>query len=193
MMRTEALDQTLDYLPRGSIVVATTGFTSREVFAYRERRGQDHAADFLTVGSMGHASQIALGVAMHQPSRSIVCIDGDGAVLMHMGSLAVIGTQAPANLHHIVLNNGAHDSVGGQPTAARQLDLAEVARGCGYRRADVARDASGLEGLVAEHLAAIGPTFLEVKVASDPHTTAGRPMTSPGQNKAALMNSLGVR
>jgi phosphonopyruvate decarboxylase len=190
--RTGALDAVLDHLPDGSIVVATTGITSREVYAYRERHGQDHGSDFLTVGSMGHASQIALGVALQQPSRPVICLDGDGAVLMHMGGLAVIGTEAPANYHHVVLNNGAHDSVGGQPTAARHLNLSDIARACGYPRADVVRDVAAVGGTLGEHLVEDGPTFLEVKVASDPNTTAGRPTTSPAENKAALMRTLGI-
>ena len=116
-----------------TVIVSTTGMISRELFEYRESVNQGHERDFLTVGSMGHASQIALGIALRQADRKVYCFDGDGAVLMHMGSLAVIGSLHPANYVHVVFNNGAHDSVGGQPTVGLQVNLSLVAKACGYR------------------------------------------------------------
>ena len=157
LSRAAAIEAVVTRAPEDAVVVSTTGFTSREVFDARERRGQTHARDFLTVGSMGHASQIALGIATRHSTRPVLCLDGDGAVLMHMGNLAIIATQAPANLHHVVLNNGAHDSVGGQPTAAATVDLAGVARACGYRLSAVASTADELEAALNEHLAQPGP------------------------------------
>jgi phosphonopyruvate decarboxylase len=167
--------------------------TSREVFAYRKQREQGHHRDFLTVGSMGHCSQIALGLAQHQSGREVICLDGDGAVIMHMGSLAIIGTQRPANLRHVVINNGAHDSVGGQPTAARHIDLSAIALACGYAHAEStsSRDqADAALGRLRQHP---GPSMLEIRVAGNPHTEAGRPTTTPHENKLAFMQDLGAR
>ena len=157
---------------------------------YRDERREGHDGDFLTVGSMGHCSQIALGVAQHVPARDVYCLDGDGAVLMHMGSLAIIGTQAPPNLRHVVINNGAHDSVGGQPTAAREIDLCAVALACGYRSAESVDGVDGLPEAMERLRAATGPAMLEVRVVSRAHTDAGRPATSPVENKVDFMGEL---
>ncbi len=189
--RADALAVLLDSLRPEDLVVSTTGMASREVFDYRERHGQGHDHDFLTVGSMGHCSQIALGLAQHRADRSVICVDGDGAVLMHMGSLAIIGSQGPANLLHVVINNGAHDSVGGQPTAATQVNLPAVARACGYRQTATASTASDVAGSLKRLIATPGPTLLEILVASDAHTNAGRPTTSPVENKEAFTRALG--
>jgi phosphonopyruvate decarboxylase len=191
LTRATAIESLLPQL--GDVVlVSTTGMSSREVFDYRERHGEPHDRDFLTVGSMGHASQIALGIAQRRPDEQVICLDGDGALIMHMGSLAIIGSQAPSNLGHIVINNGAHDSVGGQATAARQIDIPAIALACGYRSA---RSVGAVEE-VAVALGALrgsrGPWLLEVRVASEAHTAAGRPTTSPAENKAAFMKALGV-
>jgi phosphonopyruvate decarboxylase len=193
LTRAQAIEAVLEHLHDDDIVVSTTGMTSREVFDYRERHGQGHHRDFLTVGSMGHASQIALGVAVQHPDRTVVCLDGDGAALMHLGSMAIVGTQRPRNFRHIVINNGAHDSVGGQPTAARRIDLAGIADACGYvvsTRSETAEEiAQALDHLRAAH----GPTFLEVRTASVAHTEAGRPTTTPVENKVAFMEALGAK
>ena len=187
--RADAVSCVLDALGADDVLVSTTGMTSREVFAEREARSQGHDRDFLTVGSMGHASQVALGMA--GSGRRVVCLDGDGAVIMHMGSLAIIGTQAPHNLLHIVINNAAHDSVGGQPTAAAAIDLPAIALACGYRSAETVGSADEAVAVLARLRESTGPTFLEVRVASHPHTHAGRPTATPQENKAALMRALG--
>ncbi|MBQ3447099.1 MAG: phosphonopyruvate decarboxylase, partial [Synergistaceae bacterium] len=109
-------------------VISTTGKTSRELFELRTT----HERDFLTVGSMGHASSIALGVALQKPGVKVWCVDGDGAAIMHLGAMAVTGTISPRNLVHIVINNSAHESVGGLPTAAGRINLPEIAKACGY-------------------------------------------------------------
>ena len=130
--REEAIKIVVDKLREDDIVVSTTGMISRELFEYREAKHQGHAHDFLTVGSMGHASQIALGIALQKPNRRIVVFDGDGALLMHMGGMTIIGDYAPKNLVHIVFNNGAHDSVGGQPTVGQKIDVEAIAKAVGY-------------------------------------------------------------
>ena len=190
LQREKAVEAVADALPDKAILVATTGHISRELYEYRVRRGQGHARDFLTVGSMGHASQIALGIALAETGRPVICLDGDGAVLMHMGGLALIGSSGLPHLHHIVLNNAAHDSVGGQPTVGFDADLVGVARACGYRRADRVEDAKALTGALSELFAAKGPTFLEVRVAKGARPDLGRPKTTPEQNKEAFMRYL---
>ena len=190
LTRPLALDVLLGQLAPDDLLISTTGMASREVFAYRERTGQGHDHDFLTVGSMGHCSQIALGIAQRQPSRSVFCLDGDGAMIMHMGSLAIIGSQQPSNLRHVVINNGAHDSVGGQPTAAAVIDIPAVAMACGYRNAAVATsDAEIVQG-VAMLRAQPGPALLEIRVASSAHTDAGRPTSTPIENRTGFMRAL---
>ena len=132
LSREEAISTVASAIGPCDVIVSSTGMISRELFEYREAAGEGHSRDFLTVGSMGHASQIALGVALEQPERRVWCFDGDGAVIMHMGSMATVATKAKSNFVHVVFNNGAHDSVGGQPTVGLQIDLPGVARSLGY-------------------------------------------------------------
>ena len=132
MSREEAIEKIMLSAPETAAFVSTTGMASRELYELRDKHGQGHSKDFLTVGGMGHASQIALSIAMQKKDRLIYCIDGDGASIMQMGGMATIGTRNPSNMVHIVLNNGAHDSVGGQPTVGRQIDLCGIAKACGY-------------------------------------------------------------
>lgn len=191
MRREDAVAQIIAALPSGAVIIATTGHISRELYEYRVRHRQSHQQDFYTVGSMGHASQIALGVASAQPDRPIVCLDGDGAVLMHMGSLAIVG-QAPvaANFRHIVLNNGAHGSVGGQPTVGFGIDLPMIAKSCGYRFAESVKQGEELSEAVQRCLQANAPALLEVKVGKTARKDLGRPETTPIQNKEAFMQYL---
>lgn len=172
------------------VIVSTTGKASRELFEIRERAGQDHSRDFLTVGSMGHASSIALGAALHRPEKRVWCLDGDGALLMHMGALAVIGQSRPQNLIHIVLNNAAHESVGGLPTAAGGVDLPAIAKACGYPRAVTAETPEALAEALREAKAWRELSFLEVKCAIGARSDLGRPTTTPQENKRAFMERL---
>jgi phosphonopyruvate decarboxylase len=189
--RGRAIEVILDSLDPTDVVVSTTGMASREVFTHREARGQGHEGDFLTVGSMGHASQIALGLALAQPQRQVICLDGDGAMIMHLGSAAIIGTHGARNLKHIVINNAAHDSVGGQPTAASKVDLAGIARACGYESAERVSISDDLPAVINRLRQAAGPAFLEVRVASNPAAEAPRPSTTPAENKVAFMKAMG--
>jgi len=163
---------------------------SRELFEYRVARGQGHERDFLTVGSMGHASQIALGIAMEKPDRRVWCFDGDGAAIMHMGSMAIVASKAPKNYVHVVFNNGAHDSVGGQPTVGLKIDLPAIAKAVGYPQAFSVVDKSGLEAELEKVKELAGPVLLEVKVKKGNRKDLGRPTTTPVQNKVALMEFL---
>jgi phosphonopyruvate decarboxylase len=190
MTREEAIGVVIGAIPAGTAVVSTTGMPSRELFELRKARGEGHDGDFLTVGSMGHSSQIALGVALARPDRDVLCLDGDGAVLMHMGGLATIGSLAPARFKHVVLNNGAHDSVGGQPTVAFDIDLCAVARACGYRVVLRAESADELRARVTELAAAEGPALLEVRVAKGNRADLGRPTVTPQDTKRRFMKFL---
>ncbi len=173
-----------------AIVVSTTGMISRELFEYRETMQQGHQRDFLTVGAMGHASQIALGIALQQKNRKVYCFDGDGALLMHLGSMAIIASMYPNNYVHVVFNNGAHDSVGGQPTIALKMDLPKIALACGYAAALSVADEETLCETLEMLKGVCGPIFLEIKVKKGARKDLGRPTTTPIQNKIALMSFL---
>lgn len=165
-------------------IVSTTGKASRELFEIREARGQAHKYDFLTVGSMGHSSSIALGIALNKPETTVWCIDGDGAALMHMGAMAVIGAQSPDNLIHIVINNGAHETVGGMPTAVQSAELTKIAEACGYKRTVRVDTAESLDGALNAAKRAHELTFIEVMCAVGSRTDLGRPTTTAAENKA---------
>ena len=171
-------------------IISTTGKASRELFEIREERGEGHERDFLTVGSMGHVSSIALGIAIQKPDRKIWIIDGDGAALMHMGAMAVIGANAPKNIVHIIINNGAHETVGGMPTAAGKIDLVTIAKGCGYPNAvsvdsfenlDVELEAAKLRNELS---------LIEVKCSIGARENLGRPTTTTYENKKIFVRYL---
>lgn len=187
MSREEAIRVVAAAAGKDAVIVSTTGMISRELFEYRAAMGQGHRQDFLTVGSMGHASQIALGIALEKPERRIWCFDGDGAAIMHMGSLAIVAGKAPKNYIHVVFNNGAHDSVGGQPTVGLKIDLPAVARAVGYKAVFSVTDHSGLEAALGDAARLEGPVFIEIKVRKGNRKDLGRPTTTPAQNKTALM------
>lgn len=171
-------------------IVSTTGKASRELFETRVANNQDHKYDFLTVGSMGHASTIALGVAFNKPETKIWCIDGDGAALMHMGAMAVIGANQPKNMVHIVINNSAHETVGGMPTVAKSLNLLELAKACGYPKAVSADNFEDLDKILAEAKQSNELFFIEVKCSIGARDDLGRPTTTALENKIAFMNHL---
>jgi phosphonopyruvate decarboxylase len=215
LRREDAIEGILRALPPAAVVVSTTGMISREVYETRERLGQDHSRDFLTVGSMGHALMIALGIAKAQPDRPVVCLDGDGATLMQMGNLAIAGQSGCPNLTHIVLNNASHDSVGGQPTVAGNLDLEKLAETLGYNVLQSPASQFPFTDLDANHVASAAdwdfsclelaaahasppnpcaplpqPNFLEIRVAKGARPDLGRPKEPPQTNKALFMDTL---
>ena len=190
LSREAAIAEVLEHVGPRDVVVSTTGMASREVFEYRHRTGQGHGRDFLTVGSMGHASQIALGLALARPDRTVHCLDGDGAVIMPLGALAIVGTRGPGNLRHVIINNGAHDSVGGQPTAGLDIDLVAIAAACGYRATDRVMSLDAIAGAIERLAAHSGPTLLEIRVDPGARPDLGRPTATPAENKAELMDFL---
>ena len=171
-------------------IVSTTGKASRELFEIREANGQSHKYDFLTVGSMGHSSSIALGVAINKPGQRIWCVDGDGALLMHMGAMAVIGAYRPSNLIHIVINNGAHETVGGMPTVAASMDLVTIAKACGYENAAGADSTESLDRELEKAKSSQGLSFIEVKCSIGARADLGRPTTGAWENKQKFMEYL---
>lgn len=190
MPREEAIKTVAAVLGEKDAIVSTTGMISRELFEYRTAMNQGHERDFLTVGSMGHASQIALGIALEKADRRIWCFDGDGATIMHMGSMAIVAQKAPKNYVHVVFNNGAHDSVGGQPTVGLHIDLPRVARAVGYKHTYSVATKEDLADILNEVKNIDGPVLIEVKVKKGNRKDLGRPTTTPVQNKEALMEFL---
>ena len=190
LSREESIQTIAASLDDNDCIVSTTGMISRELFEYRTSMNQGHERDFLTVGSMGHASQIALGIALAQPDRRVWCFDGDGATIMHMGSLAIIASKHPNNYIHVVFNNGAHDSVGGQPTVGLSIDLPSTALSMGYRKAFSVENSEKLTETLKQIRNIDGPILLEVKVKKGNRKDLGRPTTTPIQNKEALMSFL---
>ena len=216
LRREQAIEGVLKSLPKDAVVVSTTGMISREVYETRERLGQGHERDFLTVGSMGHASMIALGIARAQPDREVYCLDGDGASIMQMGNMASVGQSGCDNLTHIVFNNAAHDSVGGQPTVGGDIDFEKIAEEFGYNVLQSPQDqyvnsegigvdeiASGMGWLISmqeqakrhnvDHLDELPkkPNFILFKVAKGARKDLGRPKEPPQVNKKLFMDVLG--
>ena len=187
MGREEAIQAVAAALGDKDVIVSTTGMISRELFEYRTTMNQGHERDFLTVGSMGHASQIALGIALAQEGRKVWCFDGDGASIMHMGNMAIVASKHPKNYVHVVFNNGAHDSVGGQPTVGLNINLPAVATAVGYKYVYSIESKDRLKELLEKLKEIEGPVFLEVKVKKGNRKDLGRPTTTPIQNKEALM------
>jgi len=190
MTREDAIKILVDSLNNDDIIISTTGKTSRELFEYREELKQGHEKDFLTVGSMGHTSQIALGIALQKPNKQVFCFDGDGAIIMHTGTLGIIGSLAPKNYKHIIFNNGAHDSVGGQPTIAHNVDFNAIANGFNYKKVFVADDKKSLVENIIKLKDSEGPVLLEIKVNKGARKNLGRPTLTPIENKNNFMNFL---
>ena len=189
MMREEIIEH-IATASDGDVVVSTTGKASRELFEIRERRGQTHGSDFLTVGSMGHSSSIALAIANEKPDRKIWIIDGDGALLMHMGSMALLGVNAPRNVVHVVINNGAHETVGGLPTVAEKIDLMKIAEGCGYPSFESVDSFEALDKALDKAKASDHLSFIEVKCSIGARDDLGRPTTTAKENKENFMKYL---
>ena len=171
-------------------IVSTTGKASRELFETRVANDQSHKYDFLTVGSMGHSSSIALGVAINKPEQRIWCIDGDGAVLMHMGSMAVLGANKPKNLIHVVINNGAHETVGGMPTVASEIDIVAIAKACGYPYAVSVNSFDDLDKELELAKDRNELSLIEVKCSIGAREDLGRPTTTALENKKNFMEYL---
>lgn len=190
MSREEAMKIVVDSLSDSDVVVSTTGKLSRELFEYREFKKQGHGMDFLTVGSMGHSSSIALGIALEKPQRNVYCFDGDGAFIMHIGAITNIGKLAPKNFRHIIFNNGSHESVGGQPTLAFSINIPDIAKACGYNDSFSVESKEQLLKVLDIFENIQGPVLLEIKVKVSSRDDLGRPTTTPIENKNNFMSFL---
>jgi len=190
LSREEALTEVVKGLNKENVIVSTTGKLSRELFEFREKNYQKHENDFYTVGSMGHTSSIALGIALQKKDKSIFCLDGDGSLIMHMGALATIGSISPTNFKHIIFNNESHDSVGGQPTSSRYIDLQKIARACNYKHTLEAKNKQELKHNLKFLKEKNGPILLEIKIRKGSRNDLGRPKTLPIENKKSFMKFL---
>ncbi len=189
-MSREEIIQHIVKVTENDPIVSTTGKASRELFETREANSQGHQYDFLTVGSMGHSSSIALGIALQKPDQKIWCLDGDGAALMHLGAMGVIGANKPQNLVHIVINNEAHETVGGMPTVSSQMDLVGIAKACGYPKVASVDNFEDLdrELLICKKSSEL--CFLEIKCSIGARADLGRPTTTALENKIRFMEYL---
>jgi len=188
LYREQAIEIIVNNLNEPDIVVSTTGVASRELFEYREKLKSGHERDFLTVGGMGHVSQIALGIALQKKNRQVYCLDGDGSLIMHMGTLAINASMNCRNFKHIVFNNSAHDSVGGQPTVGDRIDIASIASNVGYQWVKMVSEESEIRLALNEMADVDGPALLEIQVKRGFRKDLGRPTTTPIQNKEIFMN-----
>ncbi len=190
LSREEALNILCTQLKDDDIIISTTGQLSRELYEYRENNFQSHKKDFLTVGSMGHASSIALGIALAKPERNIFCLDGDGAAIMHLGAIPVLASSEIKNLKHIIFNNEAHDSVGGQATCANKINFTKLAQACGYKNTFCAINKKELKNILPKFLSKNDLSLLEIKVKCGARENLGRPKESPIENKESFMEFL---
>lgn len=193
LSREEAIGCVADALPQDAVIVSTTGKASRELYEDRDQKEFGHAKDFLTVGGMGHASQIALGIALAKKERPVCCLDGDGAAIMHLGSMGISAACQPENYYHMLLNNGVHDSVGGQPTIGSKIDFCAIAKALGYKATFSASSREELEDLMPVVVKEKGPVFMELQVSAGARDDLGRPKTTPSQNKNLFMEFLGAK
>lgn len=190
MTREEAIIESLNSIESNAAIISTTGMASRELFEYRASQNMGHSRDFLTVGGMGHANQIALGIAISQPNRKVYCFDGDGATLMHMGSLAISGQSECNNFIHIILNNGVHGSVGGQPTVGFEIDFCKIAEACGYSHSFKVKRRDEIENVIKKSQEIKGPCLIEIQTTASNKKNIGRPTSSPKENKEDLIKFL---
>jgi phosphonopyruvate decarboxylase len=190
LSREDAIQTLIGHLDESDIIVSTTGKASRELFESRAAENSGHQRDFLTVGSMGHANQIALGIALKKKNRTVYCFDGDGAALMHTGGIGIIGSYKAANFKHILFNNGSHESVGGQPTIGLEINMAPIAEGFKYKAIFQASSLEEINTLMPRIKAIDGPILFEIKIASSSRADLGRPTIAPKDNKIDFMRFL---
>lgn len=186
LSREEALEEVLKHIPNDAVIVSTTGMLSRELFELREKYNQSHETDFLTVGSMGHTSQIAMGIALSKPDKTVFCFDGDGSAIMHLGNYAIAGSMAPKNLKLIIFNNGAHDSVGGQPTIGQWIDFSKIAEASKINNFGIAQSLNEINLAVNQLVNSKQIGFLDIRIKKGARIDLGRPTSTPQQNKNLL-------
>lgn len=190
LVREEVLGEILKCIPRDAAIVSTTGKISRELYEQSDKIYGNHDNIFMTVGGMGHASMIALGIARKKPDQKVICIDGDGAALMHMGALPFIASQAPENFYHIIINNQAHESVGAMPTGCQQADFVRIAQAAGYVYAGKLENMEMVTRIGEFVVDEKGPALFEIAVSLFSRSDLGRPKESAKENKESFMDFL---
>ncbi len=193
LLRENVLELINDKFAPNTFFVSTTGKTSRELFEIRERRNQKHCNDFLTVGSMGCASTIAFGIALKKPDKKICVIDGDGAALMQLGSMATIGHYQLKNLVHIIIDNNSHESTGGQSTVSNSVDFGVIGKACGYPNIYYAQGEEDICNAIKQINSLDSLSLLIIKCRKGCRDSLGRPTTSPLENKYSFMKNLGAQ
>ncbi|MDC1139012.1 phosphonopyruvate decarboxylase [Gammaproteobacteria bacterium] len=186
LKREEAIKEIINLSNDSDIFISTTGKTSRELYEIRKNKG-DAQKDFLTVGSMGHASSIALGVAIGLKKQRVICLDGDGSLIMHLGSLPIIGAISPKNLVHVILNNCAHESVGGQPTVANEIDFEKLSSALNYKNFFQSSNVKQINDCWSQLIDSEGPSLFLINIKSSSRKDLGRPESSPIENKESFM------
>ena len=186
--RIDLLNSIVETIDEDTVIFSTTGKTSRELYEIRESLGMGHANDFLNVGGMGHTSQMALAYAQNNPAKKVLCLDGDGAALMHLGAMAINGTSQRKNFYHILINNGAHESVGGQKTVGFEIDFTRVAEACQYSFLSCVDNFENLPSSLNRFFETKGPSFLEVQVALGSREGLSRPKEKPIERKTTFIN-----
>jgi phosphonopyruvate decarboxylase len=190
LSREKALEEVLQFIPKSSVIVSSTGMLSRELFELREKYKQSHKTDFLTVGSMGHTSQIALGIALGKPSKQVFCFDGDGSAIMHLGNYAITGSISPKNLKIIIFNNGAHDSVGGQPTVGQWIDFPKIADAMHIKNFGSIQTQQEIKDTLPEFINFPSIALLDIRIKKGARKDLGRPTSTPLQNKELFQTFL---
>jgi len=188
--RETAIEVIIKNIPKKALIVSTTGMASRELFELRKRHNQKHDKDFLTVGGMGYASSIGLAIAEQNKNKTVICLDGDGAILMHMGVMALIANLKFKNFVHIVLNNGAHDSVGGQKTIAKSFSLSKIAENLGYEHVKKVQNSEELFMELSKIKSKSGLRFIEIIISKGSRSDLGRPSISTKKNKKMFMDNI---
>lgn len=190
LTREKALEEVLQFIPKNSVIVSSTGMLSRELFELREKHKQSHKTDFLTVGSMGHTSQIALGIALGRPEKQVFCFDGDGSAIMHLGNYAITGSISPKNLKIIIFNNGAHDSVGGQPTVGQWIDFPKIADAMHIKNFGSLRTQQEIKDTLPKFINFPSFALLDIRIKKGARKDLGRPTSTPLQNKELFQTFL---
>jgi phosphonopyruvate decarboxylase len=188
LSREEAVSVIAESINDKDIIVSSIGKMSRELFEYRDKKNQKHNKDLLIVGGMGHAASVAAGIALQKQKLRVFCLDGDGSIIMHMGVLTTIGTNKPNNFTHVVLNNGLHDSVGGQPSSGLKIDLKSIVLGCGYRKYYKVTNKKELKNVIKKTESIKGPIMIEVLIKPGARKALVRPNIHPRENKTTFQS-----
>ena len=189
LSREDAVIEVTKQLPKNAMVIATTGKIARELYECSSTSDRQPGKNFLVIGSMGHASHIALGINLSKPEVPVFCFDGDGAALMHLGGIAMAGQRGSTNYKHVIFNNGAHESVGGQPTIAQQISFPEIAKACGYKSTIQVSSLIELKSALPKFINSDGPSLLEVMVTLGARKDLGRPKETPKENRDQFMKN----